>query len=269
VRQVWGTVGERWYVTIFGLVFLWRATRQLGWKRTLIYGLVAVGLGALAENGSVHWGVPYTKYAFNDALRDKELFIGDVPLMVPLSYTFMAYFAFAGGRLLASGPWRTRGRRVWHEYVIALMLAVWVVWILDPVSRLGDRFFLGELFRYDGPGFWFGLPIGSQAGFALTAGILIAFLTYLARDEPDRRVRRWIEHPHLTSLLTYHGQLVMMTAVAVHLGAVEIGGSAVLMWVPAATLTAVYWSVLRPRPEPPSMYPDEMAEPVRDRLPTA
>jgi uncharacterized membrane protein len=251
VRQVWGTFGDRWYVTIFGLVFLWRASRHLGWKRTIVYGLVAVGLGALAENGSVHFGVPYTKYGFNDALRGDEIFIGDVPLMVPLSYTFMAYFAFAGGRLLASGPWSTRGRKLWHEYLLALVLAVWVVWILDPVSRMGDRFFLGELFRYDGPGFWFGLPIGSQAGFALTAGILIAVLTWMTRAEPDRPVARVIDHPHLTALITWHGQLVMMTAVAVHLGAVELGGSAVLMWVPAAAITAVYWSVVRPRTGPP------------------
>ena len=98
--------------------------------------------------------------------------------MVPLSYTFMAYFAFAGGRLLASGPWHTRAKKLWHEYLLAVMLAVWVIWIVDPVSRLGSHFFLGQLFRYDGPGFWFGLPIGSQAGFALTAGVLIALVGY-------------------------------------------------------------------------------------------
>src|SRR4051812_3888198 len=143
MRQVWGTVGERWYVTMFGAVFLYQAIRHLGWKRTLIFTVVAIGFGALAENGSVHWGVPYTKYAFNNDLRGDELFIGDVPLMVPMSYTFMAYFAFAGGRLLASGPWRTRGLKSWHEYLLAVMLGVWVIWVVDPVSRLGDHFFLG------------------------------------------------------------------------------------------------------------------------------
>ena len=269
MRQVWGTVGERWYVTIFGLVFLWQAIRHIGWKHTLIFAVSAVGFGALVENASVHWGFPYTKYSFNEDLRGDELFIGDVPLMVPLSYTFMAYFAFAGGRLLASGPWRTRGRKFWHEFLLAIVLAVWVVWILDPVSRLGDRFFLGELFRYDGPGFWFGLPLASQGGFLLTAGVLITFLAYLARDEPDRPVRRWIEHPHLTSLITWHGQLVMMTAVAVHLGAVELGGSAVLMWIPAAAITAVYWSTLRLSKPPDGTRTQDAREPVRDRIPTA
>ena len=99
-----GTVFGRWYVTLFGLVFLWRASRHLGWRNTGIYVAAALVVGVLAENGSVHLGIPYTRYAFNENLRGDELFVGDVPLMVPLSYTFMAYFAFAAGRLLASGP---------------------------------------------------------------------------------------------------------------------------------------------------------------------
>jgi hypothetical protein len=160
----------------------------------------------------------------------------------------MAYFAFAGGRLLASGPWHTRGKNLWHEYLLAVMLGVWVIWIVDPVSRLGSHYFLGELFRYDGPGFWFGLPLASQAGFLFTILVLVGALAWMGRSEDDRVVRRVIDHPHLTALITYHGQLVMMTAVAVHIGAVTIGGAAVLIWVPAAAITAVYWSTLRPAP---------------------
>src|SRR3954451_18634931 len=187
LHEIWGTIGGRWYVTLFGAAFLWCAVRHLGWRKTLIYTAVAVSVGGLAENGSVHFGVPYTRYAFNDALRGKELFLGDVPLMVPLSYTFMAYFAFASGRLLASGPFRTRAVRPWHEWLLALMLAVWALWILDPVSRLGDQFYLGEVFHYAGPGFWFGLPLGSQLGFDATAAILLAVLFCRARSPGRER----------------------------------------------------------------------------------
>jgi len=246
-REVWGTVGGRWYVTLFGLTFAWRAGRHLGWRRTLVYVAAALVVGGLAENGSVHLGFPYTRYAFNRHLRGKELFLGDVPLMVPLSYTFMAYFAFASGRLLASGPWRRRARRVWTEVLVAVVLAVWALWILDPVSRLGHRFYLGELFRYAGPGFWFGLPLGSQVGFAATAGVLIAVLTVLARDDPDGPVPEGLRaHPHAVALLTYHAQVFHLAVVAFVLGANEIGAAAVLIWVPAAAMTAAFWSATRP-----------------------
>lgn len=247
MHELYGTVVHRWYVTLLGLVFLWRAVRHMGWRRTLVYAVLAVGVGALAENGSVHFGVPYTGYSFNPALRGHEVFVGDVPLMVPLSYTFMGYFAFAGGRLLASGPWRTRGRRLWHEALLGLVLAVWALWIFDPVARLGRRWFLGPVFHYHGPGFWFGLPLGSQAGFTLTAAVLLGILTFLMRDEPQQHVTRWTAHPHLISLVTYQAQLAWLAIVAVVLGADEIGGSALLMWVPAAALVAVSWSNARPR----------------------
>ena len=34
MRAVGGTVFGRWYVTIFGLTYLWFAVRHLGWRRT-------------------------------------------------------------------------------------------------------------------------------------------------------------------------------------------------------------------------------------------
>jgi uncharacterized membrane protein len=109
LTQVYGTFIGRWYVTVLGIVFIWRASRHLGWRNTALYVGAAVGVGALAENASVHFGLPYTRYVFNSALRSKELVVGDVPLMVPLSYTFLGYFGFAAGRMLASGPYATRG----------------------------------------------------------------------------------------------------------------------------------------------------------------
>jgi hypothetical protein len=248
VHEAAGTVFGRWYVTVFGVVFAWCAVRDLGWRRTVLYSVVALVVGGLAENGSVHLGVPYTRYAFNSDLRGDELFLRDVPLMVPLSYTFMAYFAFSSGRLLASGPWRTRGSRPWHEWLLALVLAVWALWILDPVSRLGHRFYLGELFRYEGPGFWFGLPLGSQLGFTATAAVLLGTLFALSRAEPPRPVDGVLHHPRLPALVTYHAQVVHLALVAFVIGGVPadtIGGSFFLMWIPAAAVTAVLWSQLR------------------------
>ena len=248
LREGAGTVIGRWYVTLFGVVFVWCAVRDLGWRRTVVYTTLALAVGGLAENGSVHLGIPFTRYEFNNDLRGDELFLGDVPLMVPLSYTFMAYFAFSSGRLLASGPWRTRSSRPWHEWLLALILAVWALWILDPVSRLGHRFYLGEVFRYDGPGFWFGLPMGSQLGFALTAGILLVVLHALDGDAPNREVPEGLlRHPHAIALLTYHAQVFHLAAVAFWLSEDTIGGAAVLIWVPAAVITAVHWSQLRLR----------------------
>jgi uncharacterized membrane protein len=252
LEEIAGTVAGRWYVTIFGITFLVLAVRHLGWRRTGIYTAVALVIGAVAENGSVSYGIPYTRYAFNEDLRGDELFIGDVPLMVTLSYTFMSYFAFATARLIVAGPYRTRSPMPVIEYLTAVMLAVWMIWVVDPVSRLGAHFFLGELFAYDGPGFWFGLPVGSQLGFTLTAGVLVGLLTWLMRDEPVVEVDRLRDHPRLGALGGWAGQIVFMAVtafvvarltddVAVRATADALAGSAVIIGVPMALLIAVHW----------------------------
>lgn len=253
--QIVGTVVGRWYVTAFGIAFVVLARRHLGWRGLGIYSAAALAVGVIAENGSVHLGIPYTRYSFNPDLRGEELFVGDVPLMVSLSYTFMAYFAFAAARLVVAGPRRTRSRLAVLEYLTAVMLAVWALWLIDPVSRLGAHFFLGELFRYEGPGFWFGLPVGSQLGFTLTSCVLVGVLTWLTRDEPVEPVEALARHPRLGALGGYLGQVLFMTATAFVVARTNPGtalartadalaGSTLVIGLPVVLLTAVHWRSL-------------------------
>jgi uncharacterized membrane protein len=253
--QIVGTVVGRWYVTLFGIAFAVLAVRHLGWRRTALYTAVALVVGVAAENASVHFGVPYTRYSFNENLRGDELFVGDVPLMVSLSYLFMAYFAFGAARLVVGGPHRSRSAMPVLEYLTAVMLGVWILWVIDPVSRLGAHFFLGELFRYEGPGFWFGLPLGSQVGFTVTVGILVGFLTWLMRDEPVENVPRLAQHPRLGALGGLVGQLLFMTVTAfvvarqttdpaVRAVADALAGSTFVLGLPVVLLIAVHWRAM-------------------------
>ena len=257
LEQVVGTVVGRWYVMVFGLVFLALAIRHLGAKRTLIYSAFALAVGAAAENGAVWVGFPYTGYTFNPALRGQEVWIFDVPLMVPMSYAFLAYFAFATARLFVSGPYTTRGRQPVLEYVLAVVLSTWALWIIDPVSRLGRYHMLGELFTYNGPGFWFGLPLGSQVGFFCTSAILIGLLSVMMRNEPATPVPGLLRHPRLPALLTYLGEVIFMVGVAITVARTEGGeiaviadslaGASLIIAIPMVLLVAVYWRSL-PRP---------------------
>ena len=126
----------------------------------------------------------------------------------------MAYFAFAAARLIVGGPSSSRSRLPVLEYMMAVLLATWALWIIDPVSRLGRFFLLGDVFHYHGPGFWFGLPLGSQIGFLCTSVILIGILTWMMRNEPAAAVPRLRSHPHLPALITYLAQVGFMTGAA-------------------------------------------------------
>jgi hypothetical protein len=167
----------------------------------------------------------------------------------------MAYFAFATGRLLVAGPYRSRGDAPVLEFTVAVMTAVWVLWIVDPVSRLGEHFFLGHVFRYRDDGFWFGLHLQSQLGFTLTSVLLVGLLTWLAADEPCRPVAGLLRHPRLGGLGGTLGQLFFMTGTAFWVSrttpdvaaakeAAALAGAALLILVPAALMTAVYWHSL-------------------------
>lgn len=279
VQELVGTVVGRWYVTLFGITFVVLASRHLGWRKTGIYAAGAMVVGVLAENGSVHWGIPYTRYGFDDSLRGEELFVGDVPLMVSLSYTFMAYFAFASARLLVGGPRRTRSPMPVLEYLVAVVLGVWAIWMIDPVSRLGEHFFLGHLFDYAGPGFWFDLPLGSQAGFFATQALLVGLLTWLMRDEVPEPVEDPLRHPRFPALGGYLGQVLFMTGTAFYVArtnpdavvvktADALAGSTFIIAIPMILMTAVHWrSLSLAGQDADGLELDELVDPLGAVLP--
>ena len=78
---------------------------KIGRKKALLASLALLAAGSILSALAGHYG----NHHATGRTRGSELWIGDVPLFVPLSYTFMGYFAFAAGRLVASGP--ASGRR--------------------------------------------------------------------------------------------------------------------------------------------------------------
>ncbi len=245
MNLVAGTVIGRWYVTLFGLAFLYFGWRLLGWRKLLIYSLLSFALAALAENSSVHWGIPYTHYAFNEGLRGHELWLLDVPLMVPLSYSFVMFFAFTAARLVASGPWRTVPPSRAAAYGLAVVFATWSTWTLDPVSQRGAAWYLGDLFHYARPGFWFGLPLGSQVGWLCVSALLCGLLAYLTRDEANRAVASARRHPLLPCLITFAVVTLHVSIVALVIDEPTLGAAGLIIWLPAAAVAAVLWPQLR------------------------
>jgi uncharacterized membrane protein len=240
-----GTFLGRWYVTLFGLAYLRYGTRLLGARRLAIYSAIAFVIAAASENASVVWGVPYTLYAFNQELRAHELFIGNVPLAVPLSYTFVMFFAFAAARYVAAGPWRTAPASGRAAYVLAVVFATWSTWTLDPISQLGARWYLGDLFHYAGPGFWFGLPLLSQVGWLVVSATLCGVLAWMTPRQAMLPVARAARHPLLPCFITFLIQILHVAVVALIIGETTLGGAGFIIWAPALAVAAVLWVELQ------------------------
>jgi uncharacterized membrane protein len=240
MTEIWGTVGGRWYVTLFAVAYLVLGLRVLGGRKLAVYTLAAFGVAALLENLSVRFGIPYARYAFNQSLRGRELWIGDVPLFVPFSYTFVIFFSFAAARAVAAGPWRRVPPSRTAAYVLGAVFATWAMWTLDPISQRGALFYLGDLFHYDQPGFWFGLPLLTQIGWFATSSVLCGLLAWMTWRIPPA-AERPLRNPLLWCLAAFLVQVQHLSVVGIFVGEQALGASGILMWVPAAAVTAVLW----------------------------
>jgi uncharacterized membrane protein len=246
MAEIWGTISDRWYAMLFALAYLILGLRILGGRRLVLFSIVAFAVAAVAENASVHTGIPYTRHAFNPALRGNEVWVFDVPLVVPMSYTFLQFLSFCAARAVAAGPWRRVPPSPLAAYALAVVFATWTTWTLDPVSQRGELWFLGELFQYEQPGFWFGLPLLSQVGWFFVSAALCALLARLVRHLPQRSERP-LSNPLVWSAAVFLVQVLLLSVVALAVGEHTLGAAGLLMWVPVVAVTGTMWHQMRPQ----------------------
>jgi uncharacterized membrane protein len=171
---LWGSLRLRPYVFGFLAVYLAAAAAEHGWRRALAFTGLAGGLAFGAELASTRIGVPFGLYHYTGITRGRELYLANVPLFDPLSFTFLAYASLGVARLLL-GRWRAAGRRPGRVAIAATagFLMMWLDVVIDPLAVRGDRWFLGRIFYYPEPGWYFGVPLANFAGWALLGTIII------------------------------------------------------------------------------------------------
>src|ERR1700738_5361443 len=183
------TVALRPYVFIFLAAFLFIAIINFGLRATLLFTVLTYGVALGCEWSSVHNGLPFGLYHYIQATRGREIWAFGVPLMDSLSFTFLAFASYTVALLLAAPLYRRgwdlrlldtwqlrRSPRVW---LMAALFMVMVDMVVDPLSVLGDRWFLGKIFWYDPPGPHFGVPISNYLGWYFVAAVTIAIFQFL------------------------------------------------------------------------------------------
>jgi uncharacterized membrane protein len=106
-------------VVLFFLASVAHAWAHRGPKWALTFVVVTAGGGLLAEAVGVRTGVPFGDYSYSSSLGWQ---VFDVPVVVPMAWTMMAYPMFLAARRLT---------RRWTAVVGAIGLAGWDVF-LDP-----------------------------------------------------------------------------------------------------------------------------------------
>jgi len=124
---------------------------------------------------------------------------------------------------------------------MAALVMTMVDWVVDPLSVLGDRWFLGRIFWYDPPGPHFGVPISNYLGWYFVAAISIAIFQAL-----DSRLNAGGEKPYgalpnfpsraLLGPLLYCGIVGFGITMLFHVDAPTIAWASIFVYAPFLTL---------------------------------
>jgi putative membrane protein len=259
LARIVGMFVLRPYVFVFFAIYLFAAVTRLGWRRTALFTGIAYGVAFAAELSSTRTGFPFGLYHYIDVTRDRELWISNVPFWDSLSFTFLCYLGWRLGVLLHA-PLLMRAGDIqvvearataasWRVCVIGALLMTWLDVVIDPLTVLGERWFLGRIYYYPEGGLYFGVPLSNFAGWFLVGATTIRLFQVSERRRRVERVRpagvRHVRYAGLLEPLLYLGILAFNLTVTFWIGEPLLGTVGVLMFLPIVALAVT--QVLDPR----------------------
>jgi carotene biosynthesis associated membrane protein len=134
------------------------ATRRL--PVALAFLVVTAGVGFAVESVGTRTGYPFGSYAYNNSLGAR---LRDVPLVIPLAWTMMAWPALAAARRLSN-------KRLGVALVGGWALASWDLFLDPQMVRAGHWSWLHKT-----PGLQ-GIPFTNYAGWLLVSIVLVAII---------------------------------------------------------------------------------------------
>ncbi len=185
-----GTVIYRPYVYAFFVCFLYFALHHLRGRGTLAYAVLAYFLAFAAEYSATRNGFPFGSYVYIDSTRTRELWISNIPFWDSLSFIFLSYFSWLVASAVRSPGAPERSALQPQTAVLAGLLMMLLDVVIDPLTLLGDRWFLGRIYYYPDGGSYFGVTLSNFVGwFVVGAGTLLVFQTLVRFGAVD--TRRW------------------------------------------------------------------------------
>lgn len=206
------------YVAVFFLLFVVGSLFVFGWRRALLYFVYAYVVAFVLEVCSTRFGFPFGLYIYHpENFAGRELWVLGIPWMSTLSFVFLSFFSYRLSIFLfPNRPY------AWPFLTALAMLLVDMV--VDPVSLFGAKWFLGDLYHYPEPGFYFGVPFSNFLGWAFT-GLVITFPfaveDLLKKREAEHQYHLW-RWDFLISYI-YVGVYLFISAVAFWIGEDRLG----------------------------------------------
>ena len=160
-----GTVLYRPYVYLFFFFYVVFGIPHLGFRKWSLFTVSTYLVAFISEYNSIRNGIPFGLYTYIDTTKDRELWIGGVPFWDSLSFVFLSYFSMVlAAAALAKGDVAAglRSRKLpWIGGLLMMLLDV----VIDPITLQGEKWFLGEIYYYPNPGFYFDVTFANFVGW--------------------------------------------------------------------------------------------------------
>ncbi|MDO8461882.1 MAG: carotenoid biosynthesis protein [Deltaproteobacteria bacterium] len=180
---------HRPYIFLFLVGFLISSLLNMRGRRTVLFLVIGYSIALISEASSIRNGFPYGHYFYLYENMPGELMVFGVPVWDSLSYVFMAYASLATAEYFC----RDRSRMIRTIFSASLLMVALDV-LADPLALRGDQWFLGKIYGYAEPGFYFGIPFSNFAGWFLVATAIFSVFYYFQTS------------PHSPSLALPHAQ---------------------------------------------------------------
>jgi len=179
INELIATIIKRPYVFAFLVAYLFLAWRLWGWKRTIFWLISGYLIAWASEFSSINNGFPYGWYFYRYENMPGELMIAGVPFFDSLSYPFLIFAGYSTALFILSRAFRNNflvsNRATALAILLGSTLTMLLDIIIDPVAKLGNQWFLGEIYWYATPGWYFGIPISNFMGWFFVPLVVITF----------------------------------------------------------------------------------------------
>jgi len=253
MNRILGMVVYRPYVFVFFAIYFFFAARKVGIRQTGVMTVVGYVIAFWAEFCSTRIGFPFGLYHYVEVTRDRELWVANVPFWDSLSFTFLSYVGWRLGIFLYAPLWvekddfqvlDTREVRGSKRVLVAGTILIGLLdVVIDPVTLLGERWFLGKLYYYPEKGLYFGVPVSNFLGWLLVVGSIIWCYQRLDRmNWMDPALHSWgigwVRWGGIVEVLLYFGIFLFNWAVTLAIGEWQLALVDAMIVTPVLLLVA-------------------------------
>ncbi len=163
-------------ITLSSFIFaILHSIQREGGLKTLLFALIVFAAGLFFESLGVATGLVYGPYHYTDQLGPK--FLGLVPYLIPVAWTFMMYPSMVIAKRLVPEKWVGIKRGLATAALSGVIMTAWDV-VMDPMMVYGGNWV------WEVPGGYFGVPLQNFWGWWLTTFCAVGLFLLVTQKLP-------------------------------------------------------------------------------------